>query len=239
MKKIVNMTNTKTHSENLSSLLRLWGHRAAHGLMLMLAAFVLAACASQGSIAQQRAPLPGDAQFYSYGVSQRKENFANVARAQSEYALYATERHWVDISARRSPAEFNMLQIYYPLHVRWELKDGRQFILENIDVAAIMREYFKTHRLELQHQKEGRQRDSVGDYGPAFVHEILDDVVILKWLITTNQTPVNQRLQANGAANKWRLTEEEFPVIELKGKPTMGIDFEKKWEFNRAQKAKE
>ena len=239
MKTIVNMTKIKTNSETLSSLLRLWSHRMAHGLMLILAALVLAACASQGSIAQQRAPLPGDAQFYSYGVSQSKENFANVARAQSQVGLYTKEKYWHDIRPMRAPASINMLQIYYPMSVRWELKDGRQFILENIDVAAIMREYFKTHRLELQHQKEGRQRDSVGDYGPAFVHEIQDDVVILKWLITTNQTPVNQRLQANGAANKWQLKEEEFPVIELKGKPTTGIDFEKKWEFNRSQKAKE
>src|SRR5262245_29261604 len=89
--------------------------------------------------------LPGDAQFYSYGVVQSKENFENVKRAHSDYTLYSTERAWIDIKPRRSPSEFNMLQIYYPLHVRWELKDGRQFILENIDVGAIMREYFKSN----------------------------------------------------------------------------------------------
>jgi len=208
-------------------------------ITLLILALSLAACASTGPIRQSSAPLPGDAQYYSYGVSQSKENFANVARAQSDYTLYVDQRTWTDDKPGRAPATMNMLQIYYPLHVRWELKDGRQFILENIDVAAIMREYFKTHRLELQHQREGRPRDSVGDYGPSFVHEIRDDTVILKWLLTTNHTPVNERLKANGAATRWRLTEEEYPVIELKGRPTRGIDFEKRWEFNRTPKAKE
>lgn len=195
-------------------------------ITLVILALCLSACASTGPMRQSSAPLPGDAQYYSYGMSQSKENFANVARAQSHIGLYTRQRTWHDIRPGRAPAFINMLQIYYPMSVRWELKDGRQFILENIDVAAIMREYFKTHRLELQYQREGRPRDSVGDYGPSFVHEIRDDTVILKWLITTNHTPVDERLKANGAANRWRLTEEEYPVIELKGHPTTGIDFE-------------
>lgn len=206
---------------------------------LLMLALCLAACASTGPMRQSSAPLPGDAQYYSYGVSQSKENFANVARAQSDYTLYADRRTWGDDKPGRAPSMMNMLQIYYPLHVRWELKDGRQFILEDIDVAAIMREYFKTHHVELQHQREGRSRDSVGDYGPSFVHEVRDDMVILKWLITTNHTPINERLKPTGKANRWTLTEEEHTVIELKGQPTTGIDFEKRWEFNRTPKAKE
>ncbi|RYD66961.1 MAG: hypothetical protein EOP84_30850 [Verrucomicrobiaceae bacterium] len=215
-------------------------NRFVRRIALIFIALLLSACAHQNvPAAQGRAPLPGDAQFYSYGISQSKENFANVARAQSHYALYSTERHWVDIQPFKAPAMINVLQAYYPLHVRWELKDGRQFILEDIDVTAIMREYFKTHRLKLQHQEESRARDAVGDYGPSFVHEIRSDSVILKWLLTTNHTPVNERLKTNGAANRWTLTEREFLVIELKGHSTEGLDFEKKWEFNRTQKAKE
>lgn len=196
-------------------------------ITLLILTLCLAACAGSSSARQPSAPLPGDAQYYSYGVSQSKENFANITRAQSHIGLYTKEKYWNNIRPMRAPASINMLQIYYPLSVRWELKDGKQFILENIDVDAIMREYFRTHRLELQHQREGRVRDSVGDYGPAFVHEVRDDVLILKWLITTNHTPVPERLKPTGAANKWRLTDEEHPVIELKGNPTSEIDFEK------------
>ncbi|RYG28535.1 MAG: hypothetical protein EON93_18415, partial [Burkholderiales bacterium] len=128
-------------------------------IALVFIALLLSACAhQQGSTFQGRAPLPGDAQFYSYGISQSKENFADVARAQSHIGLYTKQRTWTDIHPMRAPAMINMLQIYYPMSVRWELKDGRQFILENIDVAAIMREYFKTHRLEMPYQREHRQR---------------------------------------------------------------------------------
>jgi hypothetical protein len=127
----------------------------------------------------------------------------------------------------------NMLRVYYPLHVRWELKDGRQFILENIDVAAIMREYFKTHLLELPHQRDHRQR-AEGDSDPSLVHEVRDDTLIIKWLIRINNTPLNER-----RISPPRMTYEEFPVIELKGRSTAGIDFETRWEFNKVIKARE
>ena len=205
-------------------------------LTAILLALLLGACAtgpagapSQKSIAA--APyaadyFPGGSQFYSYGVSQSKENFANVERAQSDYSLYAGPRHWVNITVGHSPSEFNLLQAYYPLHVRWKLKDGREFILEKIDVRAVMREYFKTHQLQLQHQKEGRAWDSIGDSHPSFVHEVNGDDVVLKWLLTTNKTPVKERLQPNGAANRWSFVYEEHIVTSIKGKPTSGIDFE-------------
>jgi hypothetical protein len=209
-------------------------NRFVRRIALGFVALLLSACANQqGSAIQGRAPLPGDAQFYSYGISQSKENFANVVRAQSHYALFLTERHWVDIEPFRAPAMVNVLQTYYPLHVRWEMKDGRQFILENIDVAAIMREYFKTHRLELPHQREHRLR-AEGDSDPSLVHEVRDDTLIIKWLIRINNTPLPER-----RTSPPRMTYEEFPVIELKGRSTAGIDFEKRWEFNKVQKARE
>ena len=189
-------------------------------ITLLILALCLTACASTGPMRQSSAPLPGDAQYYSYGMSQSTENFANIEKAQSHIGLYTKQRTWHDIRPTRAPAFINMLQIYYPMSVRWELKDGRQFILENIDVAAIMREYFKTHRLELQHQREGRAVFE-GDSDPSLVHEVRDDVVIIKWLIRTNNTPLTLR-----RTSPPQTTYEEYPVIELKGHPTTGIDFE-------------
>ncbi len=119
------------------------------------------------------------------------------------------------------------MQAYYPLHVRWKLKDGREFILENIDTAALMREYFKTHKLQLQWQREGRPQAKVGEGSPLLAHEVKDDTVILKWVITINRTPVNERLTPTGAANYWDTYDEEHVVAVLKGIPTSGIDFRK------------
>lgn len=194
-------------------------------LVLLLAA--LSACVSNPSMSAGVDYFPGGSQFYSYGVVQSKENFANVERAQSNYGMYSKQRSWLDIHAERAPGSINMLQAYYPLHVRWKLKDGREFILEKIDIRAIMREYFKTHDIRLQWQREGRPRSKSGDYDPSLVHEVKDDTVIIKWLITTNHTPVNERFTSTGAANRWKLSEEEFIVTTLKGNPTSGIDFER------------
>ena len=120
---------------------------------IVLLALWLSACASAGSgvsgSIQGRDYFPGGLQFYSYGVSQSKENFENVERAQSDYKLYAGSRHWIDITPRRSPSEFNLLQSYSQMHVRWKLKDGREFILKDLDMRPIMREYFKTHDIQM------------------------------------------------------------------------------------------
>lgn len=188
----------------------------------------------QAQIKPSYAPIPGGYWMYSFGDGQTKKNFENIEKAQYDYALWPG-RHW----KRMSPYSLYItasrmgLQAYYPLHVRWKLKDGREFILENIDMAAIMRDYFKTHSLQLQWQREGRPEAKVGDAGPLLAHEVKDDTVILKWVITINRTPVNERLTATGAATKWDAEDEEHLVAILKGNPTSNIDFNQTRELPR------
>lgn len=203
-------------------------------LFILCLTACLVACGQLPSGTQGRDYFPGGAAFYSAGSAQNKDYFLkHVKRVQYEYSLYPNRRFWGDSGPTPAPATLNMLQAYYPLHVRWELKDGRQFIAENIDVRNIMREYFKTHDIQLPWQIERRQRDSVGDYDPSLVHEVRDDEVIIKWLITINHTPVNERLTPTGAATQWRLSKEQHIVAAIKGTSTSGIDFDKQWEVSK------
>lgn len=200
----------------------------------LIGALLLSACASGsggpgGGAAQGRDYFPGGSPDYAWGISQTKEDFVNVEQAQSYSGLYSRQRTWQNISvSSRASATIIGLQAYYPLHVRWKLKDGREFMLENIDIATIMREYFKTHDLQLQWQREGRPKGKVGDSGPLLTHEVKDDTVRIKWVIYINRTPVDQRLTAKGAATKWDIAHEEHLVTTLQGVPTHGIDF-KNW----------
>lgn len=213
------------------------------GIAATLLTICLAACASAplGANSDERFAsvphgadfLPGNAKFYSYGVSQSKENFANIERAQSQYSLYKKERYWIDVRPGRSSGTLNLLQQYYPLHVRWQLKDGRQFIAENIDVRAVMQEYFKTHKIVLPYQKEGRSYSANGDFDPTLAYEVKDETVILKWLITTLKTPLNERFTKDMVANPWKFEYEEHIVTTIKGTPTSGIDFEKWFEISK------
>ncbi len=180
---------------------------------------------SQKTVAQQRDYFPGGAQFYGYTVAQGRENFANVRRAQSEYSLYPNHRTWIDHRPGKGGGMF-MLSSYYLLHVRWELKDGRQFIAEKIDVRAIMGEYFKNNNIQLPWQKEGRPMATSGDSYPNLAFEIKDEYIILKWNIETNHTPVDQRFTASGAATPWYSTDEDYVVAVIKGTPTNAIDFD-------------
>lgn len=202
-------------------------------IFLFVFAAGLAACTATANRSAEQGSdyFPGGEAYYSWGASQSKENFLNVERAQSAYSPYSKERAWIDLRpTSRASAEIIGLQAYYPLHVRWKLKDGREFILENIDFRPSMHEYFKTHDIKLQWQKEGRSKAKVGDAGPLLVHEIKDDTVRIKWVITTNHTPVNQRLTATGAATKWVMTDEEYLVATFQGIPTSGINFDKWFE---------
>lgn len=216
------------------------------GACCLLIALVLGGCAAWsgtsggrggagggGAVAQGRDYFAGGSPDYSWGLSQTKDDFEQVEKAQSYYGHYRNLRTWQDISiASRASATIIGLQAYYPLSVRWKLKDGRESILEHIDVSSIMREYFKTHEIQLPWQREGRPKDSVGDFEPLLAHEGKDDTVRINWVIRTNRTPVDQRLTANGAATQWDMTREGFLVATLKGVPTSGIEFNKKCEFS-------
>ncbi len=188
---------------------------------------------AQTQVKPGHAPIPGGYWMYAFGVSQQREDLENIEIAQSYYGLWAGVRSWARITpGRRASATRLGLQAYYPLHVRWKLKDGREFILENIDVAAIMRGYFQSNNLQLQWQREGRPK-AVGDDSPTLTHEVKDDTVRIKWVISINRTPVNARLTSTGAATKWDTDDEEHVVAVLKGNPTSGIDFSKTRELRQ------
>ncbi|MDT8992062.1 hypothetical protein RQP54_14410 [Curvibacter sp. APW13] len=170
--------------------------------------------------------FPGGLNGYNWGYGQTFENFANVEIAQSEYSPQKDVLWWGrDTPSLGTGATMGLLTAYWPLHVRWKLKDGREFILENIDLRPIMREYFRTHRIELQWQREKRER-MFGDFDAAtLIHQVKDDTVLIEWVVTINKTPPDQRILPNGKAARWEFADERFPVTTLKGQPTSGIDF--------------
>lgn len=185
---------------------------------LVAVALCLAACANTPIV---RGYLPGDVLFYSAGSMQDAEYFAkSVKRAQSSYPFYS-RRLWEDASAAPAPAMRQLLREYYPLSVRWELNDGRQFIAENIDISGIMRDYLATHDLKMQWQAEGRKRVE-GDFDPALVYEVREDEVLLKWLVRYNELSPEQR-----GKELPRIGNVQYLVATVKGAPATGIDFDK------------
>lgn len=193
-------------------------------------AFLLISCASGTEINEQRRSeyFPGGLPDYAWGVSQREENFNNIERAQSYSGIYPNVRSWQKIGINtQASARIIGLNSYYPLSVRWRLKDGREYIVERIDLEAIMRDYFADHKIVLPWQRENRSRDIVGDYVPILAHEIIDDFVHVKWVVRINRTPVAQRLTKTGAATAWNVIQEEYLVAKIKGVPVANIDFDK------------
>jgi hypothetical protein len=214
--------------------------KSAHMTKLLSTTFIIifisiTACSTQNTVTAPNAankatianPMPGDAEFYGFGVLQSKEDFANVEVAQLNFGIYRTGRAWEAILPNRGSVRYGALRTYYPVDVRWKLKDGREFILEDIDTAAIMREYFKTNNFLLHHQRLERARFFSGDYDPALQFGVKDDTVVIKWDLILNHTPPKERYQVSGAVNPWNTEHEEHFVIALKGKPTSGIDFSK------------
>ena len=200
-------------------------------IALLLLAICLAACAiaprSQDFVQGGADYFPGGSPDYAFGQGQSFENFENVVRAQSYLGLFTKYRSWIDIKPNKTHgANIIGLRGYLPIDVRWKLKDGREFILEQIDLRTIMREYFKTHDIQLQHQEENRAR-AQGDFSPDLLHEVKDDTVVIKWQVTTNLTPLAVRNAPATKARGYGYKEKEYFVTAIKGKPTSGIDFEK------------
>ena len=209
--------------------------------LLVASAVGVSGCASEavtramtsGPMTVQADYVPGGGE-YRYGVAQGIEAFQNVAIAQDAYGVSTLRLRWSVLTPGRSAsATVGGLQRYYPLNVRWKLKDGREFILQDIDVRQIMQGYLKSNAVPTQWEKEKRLRDKVGDYGPMLGVEVQDDAVSIMWIITTNHTPVDQRLTPKGAANPWHLTQERFIAATLKGVPTQGLNFEDRSQFKK------
>lgn len=220
-----------------------WLHRGLLGLFIATGLLACAAGPSSDGTAALALPassgpdyFPGGDRWYSWGPAQSKENFANVQQAQCATGIYTKQRTWESITPTpnsKVSGGLGALPAYFPLHVRWKLKDGREFMLENIDIRTIMRNYFKTHDLKQQWQRENRPKAKVGDGSAILAHEIKDDTVIIKWYLQINRTPVNQRLTITGAATKWDFIDEEYFVTSIPGIPTTGIDFENKYQIRK------
>ena len=200
-------------------------------LALLWLAMVLTACSGTGAL-RERDFFLGNSPYYSFGTAQSKENFANVKRAESAVGIYSDQRSWGWFDAGIAPGNISMIQYYFPFSVRWELKNGRQFILENIDTRSIMKEYFKdkSNDIALPWQREGRVK-SEWDFYPSLVYEVKDDVVRLKWLLTILKTPPENRIVRKGLL--WDFEYEQHLVTEIKGNPVKDIDFNEKWEFRK------
>ena len=186
---------------------------------------VLHACASTNPSQQVgRIPIPGG--IYSWGTSQKVEDFANVEIAQSRMLLYSDYTSpWKQVFVSRvAAARVSGLQSYFPMQARWKLKDGREFILKFVDQSSLVREYMKTHELTVQWEREGRKY-APGDGDATLAHDFKDDIFRLKWIVTLNRTPVDQRLRPDGAANPWKFEDEEYVIAVIKGVPASGIDF--------------
>lgn len=194
---------------------------------------LLQACGSVNSTQRaERIPIPGGS--YSWGTSQKLEDLGNVEIVQSRMLLHSDYTGpWKEVLASRiAAARVSGLQSYFPMQARWRLKDGREFILKSVDQGALVREYMKTHQLKVQWEREGRDY-APGDADAKLTHDIKDDSLRLKWVITLNRTPVASRLKPSGAANLWMFEDEEHVVAVIKGVVTVGIDFTQKYDTSK------
>jgi hypothetical protein len=174
-------------------------------------------------------PIPGG--VYAWGTDQRIEDFADVEVAQSELLMWnANEsRMWRPITPTKfEAAQVGNLRRYFPMRARWRLKDGREFILESIDTATILREYFATHpAIKAQWERENRSL-AFGDASPELVHDIKGDGLRLRWVLRINRTPIEQR-----RTNPWTVEREVYPITVIKGTPVSGLDFKTLYELRK------
>ncbi|MFD0667968.1 hypothetical protein ACT80S_09625 [Ramlibacter sp. MAHUQ-53] len=189
----------------------------------------LVGCASPGGQAGASA-IPGGHPVYNFGVAQDRVMFERqVARAQVNYSPHS-QRAWGDFSGGEGSGFIVGLTGFYPLDVRWKLKDGRQFIAERVDVGRLVREFAETRQILLQHQRERRTFGPTGDHPPLFAIAVADGWLVLKWQIVFNLRPVAERLKPPGTVGPAVYVREEHIVATVPGTPAQDIDFDSKWD---------
>lgn len=179
----------------------------------------------------QRTLIPGDAPTFSVGYSQDREYFKEyVVNAQYAYHLHRSSRTWVDIYL--DVGAFIGWDIWpAPISVRWELKDGRKFIVDDIPTSRYAAEFRDRMWVPLQHHRE-RRPPAMWDADPMLAVEVWEDMAILKWHVPLNLTPPSERTPytPNKKLKPHKFTFEEYVIAEVKGHPVTTIDFRQTWE---------
>ena len=173
-------------------------------------------------------PLPGDAVVYDWGLCQTATSAATIARAQKGYMWSGTRDVWHSVEPNSRPVATDIgLQRFYPLSVRWQLKDGRQFLLDKADLRPVMKTYFSQHSIVMPWQRENRRAKSKPmDSNPMLCVEVKDDGVLIKWVVVLSHLQEKSDPRSPGVPD-YKFSYEHYPVTTLKGQPTAGIDFEK------------
>lgn len=208
--------------------------------LLLLTLFgLLAACASTATNNRQNFVnggadyFPGGTDFYCYGYSNEKEYFlTHIEQAQSYYGLFAAPRTWTPVGVGTG-CTIIALQSYAPLSVRWKLKDGREFIIDALDLRPYLREYFKNNDITMPWIREGRTKDKLGDAEAALAFQIKEDGIYLIWYLRVTETPVEERFKRDAENPKgklWKMRTEFYPIATIKATQTSGIDFNKTYE---------
>lgn len=224
---------------------RQWTRRVVVGSCAGLMVLAMTACASIGPPWQsmqlhpvQRTLTPGDAQFFAAGYSQDEEYFKSyVKRAQYAYLANGNDRVWQGLSGGISVL-FGAQTWPAPFSVRWELKDGRKFMVDFIDSSAYAAEFRSRMWVPLQHHRENRQRVD-WDGSPQLMVEVWEDMAFLKWHIRLNLTPPSQRMPAvpYHQAKPNNYTFEEYVIAKVKGREVSYINFDDRWEITPAKGA--
>lgn len=202
-------------------------------VLLVLVLPVLSSCAVQGVTYAMSGPqrvqtniFPGGLPHYTIGTGQTYENFVNVERMQEYIRSDRSEVRWVATQPRRvAAAVYVGATDYLQMGARWKLKDGREFVVDPIDVQKIANEYLSRNPIKLQWQVENRRR-ATGDGTAILSIEVKDDSVIVKWTVEFNTIPVDQRFhKGGGGATQWKFTHEDLIMAVIPGVPTKDINF--------------
>jgi hypothetical protein len=155
--------------------------------------------------------------------------------AQGFFDTELHERRWRETYGRSSGITCNSGPYYYfyTISARWKLKDGREFIIDRAETRPIIREFFKTQDVLMPWDREKRPRKD--DLNPGLVMEFREDHVQLYWWLKVIDTPVSERWKSVRPRKefpdfKWQMHDELYPIGIIKGVPTTGIDFDKRYE---------
>ncbi len=213
---------------------------------LLIVALVLSACSTatrydlhrqqfvDGMVIRDYFLGGADSYCFSHYTKDKEQFDSTIEKAEASFETSLTDRHWIPIrSSKNHSCGTSGMRYYYQISARWKLKDGREFMIDRLNVRPLMREFFKTQDAPMQWVVGGRAK-GIGDGEPGVLLDVQGDSIVLYWVNHLNDQPFAERLIPDAQYPKGRyiakLRKEYYTAATVKGTPTSGIDFNKTYE---------
>lgn len=176
---------------------------------------------------------PGKKIWHRTGYLVNREHLSSaVERAQFCMCFPGAPMVWREVGADDRP-DSDEVGVMSPSHLylRWQLKDGRKFRVDEVDIDALILENVGSHPFI---SKEWSVYSSDGDdpIHPSLAYEIHEDSLIFRWIVYKKEKRVGR---SDATKLALEIIGKSRPIATLKARMLKRINFNQRIDFQPSE----